>query len=142
MPGPKQGYRIRLFGAVHSEALKRRMDHDALHDLICGRYKLSSMSEATDAQLEAVYREFTGKGLRRAGKLPKRGELAAKGDEMVSPADLEMLGAEFARRGLGTEGQKNFVRRQLRGRDEIRTRKDLVRVIGGLRAMNRRAGVA
>jgi len=142
VPGPQKGYRNRLFSAVHAEAVKRGLDHDALHAMACERYGVHSMSELTEEQLLAIYRGWTGKGLKGVGKLPKRGELAAKGDEMVSPADLEMLAREFAKRGLGADGQRNFVRRQLRGRDEIRSRKDLVRVMGGLRAMNRREGVA
>ena len=142
MPGPTKGYRNRLFSAVHAEAVKRGLDHDALHDLFAERYGVHSMSEMTEEQLLATYRAWTGKGLRGVGKPLKRGELAAKGDEMVSPGDLEMLAQEFAKRGLGADGQRNFVRRQLRGREAIRSRKDLVRVMGGLRAMNRREGVA
>ena len=138
MPGPQKGYRNRLFRGIHAEALKRGMDHDALHDMVAQRFSVHSMSEASDAQLEAVYRGWTGKSLKRVGKLPQRGELAKQAEEMVSPADLELLAQEFAARGLGIDGQRNFVRRQLRGREEIRTRKDVVRVMGGLRAMNRR----
>jgi len=142
MPGPQKGYRIRLFHAIHAEAAKRKLDHDALHDMMVERFKVRSMSELSDKQLETVYHGWTGKGLKRAGKLPKRGELAKQGDEIVSPADLEMLAQEFAKRELGADGQRNFVRRQLHGREEIRTRKDIVRVLGGLRAMNRREVMA
>jgi hypothetical protein len=127
---------------VHAEAVKRGLDHDALHDLARERYGVHSMSELTDEQLLAIYRGWTGKGLKRAGTLPKRGELAGKGDEIVSAGDLEDLAREFGARGLGADGQRNFVRRQLRGRETIRSRKDFVRVMGGLRAMNRRDGVA
>ncbi len=142
MPGPQKGQRIRLFRAIHAEALKRKLDHDALHAMAHDRFGVHSMSELTDEQLLSIYRGWTGKGLRRAGRLPSRGELAAKGEEMVSAGDLEELAQAFSARGLGIDGQANFVRRQLRGRAEIRTRKDFVRVMGGLRAMNRRAGVA
>jgi hypothetical protein len=127
---------------VHAEAVKCGLDHDALHTMACERYEVHSMSELTEEQLAAIYRGWTGKALKGTGKLPKRGELARKGDEMISPVDLELLAQEFAKRGLGADGQQNFVRRQLAGRAEIRTRKDFVRVMGGLRAMNRREGVA
>ena len=138
MPGPMAAARIRLFRGIHSEAAKRKLDHDALHDMVCKQFGVHSMGELTDSQLDMVYRAWTGKTVKRAGKLPSRGELGKQGEAMVSADDLELLGQEFSRRGLGAEGQRNFVRRQLRGREEIRTRKDYVRVMGGLRAMNRR----
>lgn len=140
MPGPKSGYRGRLFKAVHAEAEKRRMDHDALHDLVCSQFSVHSMSEATDPQLLGLYRQWTGKTLKYRGKLPQRNESSDL--EMVSGEDLIGLDQEFAKRGITGDGRANFIRRQLRGRDQIRTRKDFVRVMGGIRAMNRRDGVA
>jgi hypothetical protein len=50
--------------------------------------------------------------------------------------------AEFAKRNLGTESKRAFIRRQLRGRDVLRTRGDVVKVTAGIRAMNRRDGIA
>jgi hypothetical protein len=130
------GYRQRLFRAIHAEALKRGFDHDALHDLFARRFEVHSMSQAEDHQLLLVYKEWTGKTLKYAGKLPRRSE--DPDTELVSGGDLADLAQEFAKRQMGTKGQSNFVRRQLRGRDVIRTRKDFVRVMAGIRAMNKR----
>jgi hypothetical protein len=132
-----------LFHAVHAEARKRKLDHDALHDMCVRNYGVRSMSELSDAQLLAIYRSWTGKVLRSRGKLPARGEAAKSGAaaEMVSAEDLAMLDQEWAKRGLGVDGRAAFVRRQLRGRDVIRTRRDWVRVMGGIRQMNRRDGI-
>src|SRR5882762_6235393 len=94
------------------------------------------MSKLEDNHLLSIYRGWTGKTLKTGGKLPRRGETAKL--ELASPLDLELVDQEFANRGLGEAQQAAFLRRQLRGRTEIRTRADAVRVLGGLRAMNRR----
>ena len=138
MPGLQSGYRGRLFKAVHAEAVKRKIDHDALHDLCVDRFAVHSMSEVTDAQLLSLYKQWTGKTLRARVKLPPRG--TEVGIQMVSGEELIVLAQEFAKRGLGVEGQVSFIRRQLRGRDTLRTRADFKRVLGGIRAMNRRDG--
>ncbi len=142
MPGLKAGYRKRLFSAVHAEAAKRKIDHDALHDMCAERFKVRSMADMTDRQLAFLYHDWTGKGLRRRAALPRKGEAAAAGAEaqIVSGEELIELGREFAKREIGEAGRGDFIARQLRGRREIRTRRDWVKVIGGLRAMNRRAG--
>jgi hypothetical protein len=139
--GKVAGYRQRLYRAVHAEAKKRGYDHDALHDLCQERFGARSMSLVTDQELLSIYFGWTGKGLKRLGKLPSRGELNTKGREMVAAEDLVTLDAEFAKRGLGAEGKQNFIRRQLGGRDVIRTRRDMVQVLAGIRAMNRREGL-
>jgi len=140
--GPKSGRRSRWFRAVHAEALKRGMDHDALHDLCTSCYKVHSMSELTEEQLESIYHGWTGKSLRRHGSLPRRGEAAAGAvAQIVSAEDLELLAQEAAKRGWGADTLQKFVRRQLQGRDTIRTRRDWARVYNGLRAMNRREAV-
>jgi hypothetical protein len=137
--GPKSGLRTRLFRAIHAEAPKRGFDHDGLHDMCVREYRVHSMSEMTEQQLMSLYKGWTGKGLKSRAKLPKRGEAAAGAiAEIVSGEDLVRLGEEFAKRGMGPEGQRNFVARQLRGRVEIRSRRDFARVFNGVRAMNRR----
>jgi hypothetical protein len=139
MAGVQSGYRNRLFRAVHVEGQKRGFDHDALRDLCAERYGVHSMSALTDGQLAAVYHSWTGKGLRRRAALPQRGEaLKAKAETIVSGEELLELDREFATRGLGESGRLAFIRRQLRGRDQIRTRKDWVKIITPLRRMNRR----
>jgi hypothetical protein len=142
MMGPKSGYRNRLFKAIHAEALKRGLDHDAVHEMCAREFGAESMSSLTDGQLLTIYRGWTGHGLKRKAALPTRGELDALAPVMAAPEDLQMMDAEFAKRGLGAEGKQAFIRRQLRGREVLRTRRDVVRVTAGLRAMNRRDGIA
>jgi hypothetical protein len=98
-----------------------------------------SMADLTDADLVKIYKGWTGRGFKRAGKLPRRGEGQQGGAAvMITGDELMALDAAFAERGIGQEGRSNFIRRQLQGRDVIRTRRDFARVFGGLRAMSRR----
>lgn len=140
MPGLKSAYRNRLFRGVHAEALKRRLDHDALHDLCSNEFGVKSMGDLSDSQLLSLYRRWTGgKTLKRRARLPRKGEAAAKAVAgMVSGAEVEDLMAAFAESGMGKEGAAAFVRRQLHGRDQVRTRAEFVKVMSGLRAMARR----
>jgi hypothetical protein len=116
------------------------MDHDALRDMFHKQFGVHSMSELSEIQLMQVYQGWTGKGLRRRAKLPRRGEAAAKPGEvqMVSPEELVTMEAEFARSEMSEEGRDAFIRRQLGGRATVRTRRDFASVFGGLRGMNRR----
>ena len=134
------GYRARLFRALHAEARKRGLDHDALHDLCTSHMPVHSMGNLSDAQLAGLYRQWTGKSLRTRAPLPRRGEAAkqASAAQIISPDELADLDAQFARRNLSGPERANFIRRQLRGRDQLRTRADWIRVIAPLRAMNRR----
>ncbi len=138
--GKNSGYRARLFKAIHAEAAKRRIDHDGLHDVCSERFGVRSMSDLSDVQLHALYRAWTGKQLKRRASLPRRGADPVRDMQMVSGEEAIMLEQEYAKRGWGKETSRNFVRRQLRGREEIRTYKDWRRVFQGVRAMNRREG--
>jgi hypothetical protein len=115
--------------------LKRGFDHDGLRDLAKERFGVASMSEMNVTQLLDLYKGWTGKGFVRKGKLPERGVVETA---MVSGRDLDTLELEFAERGWGKDTQEAFIRRQLRGRVEIRTRADFSRVFYGIRAMNKR----
>jgi hypothetical protein len=137
MAGAKSAFRTRLFRAIHAEAPKRGFDHDGLHDMCTERFGVHSMSQLSDDQLLAIYRGWTGKTLKRRASLADPG-WKQEPDAMVSGEELTVLDQEFAKRGLGHEGRRNFVRRQLRGRESIRSRKDYVRVLHGIRAMNAR----
>jgi hypothetical protein len=97
------------------------------------------MGELSEGQLLALYKAWTGHTLRRKVPLPKRGCLKVRDEEMVSGDDLETLGRAFALRGWGKDTQAAFIRRQLGGRAQIRTKKDFWRVFSGVRAMNRRS---
>lgn len=141
MAGRMSAFRGRLFGMLHAEGQKRGMDHDAIHDMCRELYGVHSMSQMREADLMQIIKGWTGKSLRRQARLPRRGEAAATkpGEvQMVSGEELVTLEAEFAKRGLGQEGRDNFIRRQLGGRGQVRTRRDFAKVFGGLRAMNKR----
>ena len=90
-----------------------------------------------------MLRSWTGKTVRKS-PLPRKGYAArceATGQiEMVSGEDLTLMADAFQRRGWTAEQQRNFIRRQLGGRETVRTRKDFHRVFSGVRAMNRRDG--
>ena len=132
-------FRAKLFRAVHAEALKRGIDHDGLHNLCRERSGSRSMSEMSNGDLEGLYHEWTNKKLKRVAKLPRKGEAAAAAEvQIVSGDELVELGREFAKRGIGEQGRGDFIARQLRGRREIRTRRDWVKVFAAVRAMNRR----
>lgn len=132
------GLRARAFRAVHAEALKRGLDHDALREVCRERFGIRSMGQLDEGQLIDLYKAWTGKGLRRLRPLPKRGRQPGDESQLVSPGDLETLALEFAQRGWGPETQQSFVRRQLSGRHQIRTHADFKRVFQGIRAINRR----
>lgn len=143
MAGRQSAFRGRLFKGVHAEAAKRGLDHDGLRDLCHRSYGVRSMSEISDSDLMSLYKSFTGKGLRRRARLPQRGEAAANPgvETIITGEELLELDREFAKRSMGEDSRRNFVRRQLRGRDRIVSRRDYSRVLGGLRAMNRREGL-
>ena len=143
MAGRQNAFRARLFRAVHAEARNRGMDHDDLRAYCHDNYRVHSMADMNEIDLMKIYKIWTGKTLRRKCMLPRRGEAAKSkpGEiQMASSDELCELGAEFARRRLGPDGQDAFIRRQLGGRGVVRTRRDFVSVLGGLRAMNRRDG--
>jgi hypothetical protein len=133
--------RGKLFRAIHAEALKRGLDHDALREIFKERFGVHSMGQLTEPQIESLYRSWTGhKPRKREKPLPKRGYAHSPEIEIVSGEDLETLARAFALAGWGKATQEDFIRRQL-GRASIRTRRDFWKVFSGVRAINRRNGV-
>jgi hypothetical protein len=129
-----KGLRTRLFRALHAEAKKRNLGHEELRDVL----GCHSMSQAPTAALQQLMHAWTGHNLRQPTKLPRRGYVKSGELEMVSGADLNTLAAAFSLRGWDQDTRRNFIRRQLRGRETITTRSDFYRVFSGVRAMNRR----
>ena len=117
------------------------MGHEELRDALGAR----SMADLSTDDLQKFYRGWSNHNLRqpraRRSELPRRGYGKQGQLEMVSAEDLETLAAAFSRRGWGDDTRRNFIRRQLSGRQEIRTRADFHKVFSGVRAMNRREGV-
>jgi len=142
-PGKDPGVRSRLFRAIHAEALKRGLDHDALHDLCALKFHAPSMAALDPGQLKTLYRDLAGKNLRprRQSPLPRAGYGRHNEPlELITPDDLETLARACAIRGWGQDTLSAFTLRQL-GHAQIRTRHDFHRVFSGLRAMNRRDGL-
>jgi hypothetical protein len=134
--------RARLMRAVHAEGLSRGLDHEALRDVCREKFQVASMGDLSDSQLRRLYRDWTGRTLGRSAPLPPKGYAKKQGElEIVSGEDLELLERAFAKRAWGPETKREFVRRQLGGREQIRTRADFHRVFSGVRAMNRRDGL-
>jgi hypothetical protein len=131
--GKEKAYRAKLLRALHAEGLKRGIDHEGLREL----FNTRSLASVETADLQRVLFSW-GKRV-RSQALPRKGyakkPVAA---EMVSGEDLTLLGDAFQRRGWSDEQRRNFIRRQLGGRDVVRSRKDFHRVFSGVRAMNRR----
>ena len=75
----------------------------------------------------------------RAAPLPRKGYGKDTNEvELVSAENITLLGDAFQQRGLTPEQQRNFIRRQLGGREVVRTNADFHRVFSGIRAINRR----
>ncbi len=126
--------RNRLFRALHAEAKKRGLGHEELRETLA----CHSMADASTEALQLLMHTWTGHNLRQKRPLPRRGYVKSGELEMVSGDDLKTLGAAFSVRGWDEDTRRNFIRRQLHGRETIATRKDFYRVFSGVRAMNRR----
>jgi hypothetical protein len=133
--------RARLMRALHAEGSKRGLDHDGIRDICHLKFNVDSMGALNEGQLKTLFRDWTGRNFtRRKTALPKRGYAKSGELEMVSAEDLETLERAFSARQWGPETKRAFIRRQLDGREEIRTKADFHRVFSGARAMNRRDG--
>ena len=123
---------------MHAEGLKRGLDHDGLRGCFP---ECHSLSVVKTEDLARVLQGWTGRTVRRKTPLPRKG-YGTKGEiELISGDDLNTLGEAFQRREMGVDAQRNFIRRQLGGRESIRTRADFHKVFSGIRAMNRRDGL-
>jgi len=141
--GVKDKRRAPLMRALHAEGARRGLDHADLR----ARAGVASLSEMDVQALARLYLDVTGtEFLFHATKaqrvtLPPRGCARRGSTVMASAEELELLERAMAVRGWGTDTKKVFVRRQLRGREVIRTRADFQRVFRGVQAMNRRDGL-
>lgn len=140
--------RARLMGALHSEGVKRGFDHDRLRELCGERYGVESMKDLSIDQMDDLFKHWLGRRFPRARRTAARPPLPARGaaqesvSEIVSPQHLETLGRAFGMRGWGPKTKREFIRRQLGGREQIRTKADFQKVFRGVQAINRRDGIA
>lgn len=130
--GPQKAFRARLLKALHAEGKKRGFDHEALREL----FNCHSLSTVETPALQKCLLSW-GKKM-RASPLPRRGYAKSGELEIVAGEDLNLLAEAFQRRGWTPDQQRNFIRRQLGGREHIRTKADFHRVFSGVRAINRR----
>lgn len=127
--------RTKLLRALHAEGKKRGLDHDDLRFVL----RVSSLSDASIADMERVLKEWTGKSIRRRQtSLPRKGYLKTGELQIAGLEEFTTLQNAFAIAGMDGDAQRGFIRRQLRGREEVRTVADFHRVFSGLRAINRR----
>ena len=133
--------RVNILRALHAEGKKRGLDHGGLREIASQRFGVSSVSALTEDQMKTLYRDWTGqvfhskrhairnKARRHAAGTAGRKDAPSKVEHLVSGDDLEMLGSYAARLGWGTETLGKFIRRQLGGRETIRTVADLNKVL-------------
>jgi len=138
--------RALVMRALHAEGARRGLDHDGLRDVAAARFQAASMSALSLKELAEMYLGLTGQEFlfhqsKSHVTLPPRGITQSCLTELVSGEELELLERAFAARGWGNETKKAFIRRQLRGLEQIRTRADFQRVFRGVQAMNRRDGI-
>lgn len=142
---PHTEQRTLVMRALHAAGLKAGLDHDGLRDMGRAWYGAASLGDLDLPQLGALYGNLAGtEFLLRTRpnklKLPDRGYAQSGQTAIVSGAELELLERAYVKRGWGPETKLAFVRRQLHGREQIRTRADFARVFRGVQAMNRRDG--
>ncbi len=144
--------RVNILRALHAEGKKRGFDHGMLREIAGQRFGVSSMSALSEDQLNGWYREWTGrvfrpkrrpirnKAQRHAAGTAGRKDATSKVEHLVSGDDLALLGQFAARLGWGKETLAKFTRRQLGGRDQIRTVADLNKVLWPMKRMLRTRG--
>ena len=134
--------RSTLLRALHAEGRKHRLDHDALHDLAAEHFGSASLSTLDATQLGSLFQRISGRDFRlKQDKLRSRALRKAAGTEgrkdgnpklqtLVSPDQVEMLyQVAYGKLGWSQATLKTFIRRQLKGRDQIRTVGDLNRIL-------------
>lgn len=140
--------RVRVLGALHSEGAKRGLSHIDLREC-AGCESLAALS---DEQLLAAFEALTGKrfrvwhpGIRSKERRQAAGTAGHKGTKetvahLVSPDDMRMLyDAAYSKLGWDHERLRGFIRRQLGGRDQIRTLADFNKVWWPLKRMAKAA---
>ena len=141
--------RTRLLRGFHGEGKRRGLDHDGMRDVAADRFGVSSMAALKLEQMQAWYRDWTGRAFRPkrrrivdAARRKAAGKAGRTGAEdkvvhLASGEDLDLLGEYAARLGWGKQTLGSFIRRQLQGRETIRTVGDLNKVLWPMKRMAR-----
>ena len=142
--------KTKVMGALHAEALKRRLSHQDLSDMADRRYGVASMAALDDGQLRGLFLDLTGRlfhpkhpGMhdrqrRQAAGTAGRKDGNPKLVEMAATADVEMVYQLGYSLGWTRQTIQTFIRRQLGGREQLRTMADVNKVLWGLKAIARR----
>ena len=146
---------VKLLRAVHAEAAKRDLDHDALHAQAVERFGVDSIAVLTEQQLRELFRGLAGRPYRAkhpgvrgnerrqaAGTAGRnKGQAADGGKEVVhlaTTADVQLCYDAAYAIGWDQERLISFIRRQLKGKEQIRTLAECNKVLWPLKAMGRR----
>ena len=140
----------KVMGALHAEAAKLGLSHQDLSEMAGQRYGVASMAALDDGQLRDLFLDLTGRvfhpkhpGMqnrqrRKAAGTAGRKDASNKVVEMAATVDVEMVYQLGYALGWTQQTIKTFIRRQLRGRDQLRTMADVNKVLWGLRAIAKR----
>ena len=133
---------------------KKDLDHDALHAQAVERFSVDSIAVLTEEQLRELFRGLAGRPFRAkhpgvrgkqrrqaAGMAGRKGP-AAEGEKKVvhlaTTADVEMVYDAAYAIGWDQKRLISFIRRQLEGKETIRTLAECNKVLWPLKAMGRR----
>ena len=142
--------RTKVMGALHAEAAKRDLSHQDLSEMAGKRYGVGSMSDLNEGKLRDLFRDLTGKpfrakhpGMRNRQHRQAAGTAGRKNAnhkvvEMADATDVEMVYQLAYALGWTLQTIKTFIRRQLGGRDQLRTMADVNKVLWGLKAIAKR----
>ena len=142
--------KTRVMGALHAEAAKRGLSHQDLSERAGKRYGFASMADLDDGQLRDLFLDLTGRvfhpkhpGMRNRQRRKAAGTAGRKNAinkvvEMAATVDVEMVYQLAYGLGWTQETIKTFIRRQLGGRDQLRTMADINKVLWGLKAIAKR----
>ena len=142
--------KTRVMGALHAEGLKRGLSHQDLSEMAGQRYGVASMAALDDGQLRDLFLDLTGRlfhpkhpGMRNRQRRQAAGTAGRKDGnpklvEMAATADVEMVYQIGYSLGWTRQTIQTFIRRQLGGREQLRTMAEVNKVLWGLKAIARR----
>ena len=153
IPSAPHTIRTQILRALHAVGAKRRLGHEEIRAISRERFGVGSMGDLEVDQVRALYGQVVGwefrskhPGIRDRRRRKAAGTAGrdngqggrAKIVHVVRPEDVELL-HQFAHGRLGwtEKALKGFIRRQLRGRQQIRTLADLNAVLWAVKRMVR-----
>ena len=147
---------MKLLRAVHAEAAKKDLDHHALHAQAVECFGVDSIAVLTEQQLRDLFRGVAGRpyrakhpgvrgnerrqaaGMAGRKKAPGGADVDEKVVHLATTADVQLCYDAAYAIGWDRERLMSFIRRQLGGRETIRTLAECNKVLWPLKAMGRR----